>query len=88
MPIYTPPDELAPTVHPLRPEEKRALRRLEAALENMPRNMILVTSGDASLQVLDKEHAALVDLHDGKAREAGVVLADIRSGCIIAGVSG
>ncbi len=87
MPTWTPGESLADTVRPLTDDEKRAIRRLENALLNMPRNMLLVTGGDAGLQVLDADHARQIDIHDGKAREAGIVLADVRSGCRIAGVS-
>jgi hypothetical protein len=87
MPTFTPNNELREGLRPLDADEKRAIRRLERALLNMPSNMILVTTGDARLQVVDAIGRNL-PLHDGKARELGIVLADIKSGCQIAGVSG
>jgi hypothetical protein len=73
---------------PLTEDEARWVRSLERILLRAPSRLELLTIGDRGLSVVDRDGARLSTLCDGAARDDGIVLADIRSRCIIHGVSG
>lgn len=76
------------SVAPLTDDERRWIRRLERVLMDAPARLEVVTIGDRSLRVVDRDGALRVDLHDGAAHANGVVLATVRSACNVHGVSG
>jgi hypothetical protein len=47
----------------------------------MPRRLLLIESAD-TLEVVDAAAARSTELYDGRAGAAGIVLADIASGCM------
>lgn len=69
-----PRDGLA--VPPLTTAERRWVESLAAVLRRQPERLMLIEIGDA-LQVLDRDAARTIDLYDGRARQAGIVLADL-----------
>lgn len=70
--------------------EKAWVAQLEACLQACPDRLALVTIGDSSLQVIDEHvrHLHDLDIHDGRARRNGLVLADIEGKPLVHGVSG
>lgn len=75
-------------VKPLSPEELRWLRRLESVLRDMPDRLLIMECADA-LSLIDRAAAKTLEIEDGKARQAGIVLADIKHGFLkVTGVSG
>lgn len=74
-------------VAPLSAEEKRWVRDLERVLLRAPERLALIAIGDKDLSVFSAEHGT-DDIHDGHASRDGRVLASVRSGCVIHGVSG
>jgi hypothetical protein len=75
-------------VRPLDSAERRWLRRLERVLKDQPERLLLVECAD-SLLLVDRERARGVDISDGGAERAGVVLADVKHGTFkVTGVSG
>jgi len=76
------------SVRPLDAQEARWLHRLEKVLLDQPRRLLLVECGD-SLLLVDRDAAHKVDLEDGKAGKAGIVLAEVRHSTFkVTGVSG
>lgn len=75
------------TVEPLSKDEQKWVRRLEKVLSECPARLELVTSGDASLLVVDAEGAKRSELADGAAEADGIVVALIVGKPLIHGVS-
>lgn len=68
--------------------EKAWIASLSSLMRRMPSTLLLLECADC-LMVVDKEASRSVDLEDGKARTAGVVLADIATAATkITSVSG
>ncbi len=71
-------DELS--VPGLTAAEKKWIGSLQQVLEKCPKRLDLITIGDSTLQVVDREGARESEIHDGRARKAGIVLAYILGG--------
>ena len=80
-------DEARLQVPPLTRVERRWIDDLQAVLARCPARLELVTIGDATLEVIDRDHAG-GDLHDGAAERRGIVLATVDGACRVHGVSG
>ena len=75
-------------VKKLTPAELKWCQQLNDLMKEMPKRLLLLESGDG-LQVVDREASRGIDLEDGKAKQAGVVLFDVSSAvCKITSVSG
>jgi len=85
MPYYMYKDEIK--VPRLTRKERGWIKRLENVLLECPERLGLVTGGDAFLSVIDEEAGKRSELCDGAAYRDGVVLATVKSGCAIQGVS-
>lgn len=73
---------------PLSAAERRWVDELQAVLARCPRRLELVTIGGADLDVIDGVAGRGLDLHDGLAAKQGLVLATVRGGPKVHGVSG
>ncbi len=82
-------EDLTPGVEPLTDEERKWIASLERVLKAQPDRLRLVECGDI-IFVVDRAASGFdVELQDGKARENGVWLADVRhSEHKLTGVSG
>jgi hypothetical protein len=81
-------DEDEITVLPLDENEKVWIRRLQKTLAACPSRLELVTIGDASVHVVDREGALRSEICDGACERDGISLAHIDGGPLIHGVSG
>lgn len=81
-------ENLATGIPSLTADEIKWIRRLQRTLRACPYRLALVNSGDPSFYVVDKNHAKIVDLHDGQASRNGVVLATVAGKPTVYGVSG
>jgi hypothetical protein len=68
--------------------EKKWIKRLQKVLGECPPRLELVTIGDPELDIVDKEGALKSVIADGAAAEDGIVLASIKGGPTVHGVSG
>lgn len=66
------------------------MKRLEAVLLDAPPGIRCYTIGDADLTIYDAIVADLegIDIHDGRAIDAGIVLGTVKSGCLIDSTTG
>lgn len=64
------------SVPPLSDVERAWIKKLDLLFKKMPPRLKLLESGD-SVKVIDGYASSGADLHDGKARDAGIVLADL-----------
>lgn len=67
-------DELQ--VSPLTTTELRWIKQLDAHLKKQPKRLLLVECAD-SLLVVDGDVAPTIEMHDGGAHSAGIVLYDL-----------
>ena len=75
-------------VKKLTPAELKWCQQLNDLMKEMPKRLLLLESA-GGLHVLDKEASRDIDLEDGKAKQAGVVLFDVSYAlCKITSVSG
>ena len=67
-------------------KERKWIESLQRVLAACPDRLELVTIGDSSLSVIDKDGDS--ELYDGRAERDGVVLSEIVGGPAVHGVSG
>jgi len=75
------------TVPPLSTEEKRWVARLQRTLRACPKRLEIVTWGDSTLGIVDRDGARRSELCDGAAEADGVQLATVTGGPLVHGVS-
>jgi len=68
--------------------EKAWIKRAQKLFNDAPDRFAFVTSGDRGFLVVDSPAAEVVELHDGGAEAAGIVLGRIRLKQSMHGVSG
>lgn len=77
-----------PKVKPLSKREATWVNELQSVLARCPKRLELVTIGNPSLRIIDGVAGFGLDLHNNLAESQGLVLARIKGGPKVHGVSG
>lgn len=75
-------------IRPLTKRERAWVDDLQAVLERCPKRLELITIGDPSLRVIDGIASKGLALEDHHAEDQGLILAHIKGGPKVHGVSG